>query len=114
MPEFTGHKDLRASLRILWRWRWLFLACVVAAPLVAFLIERGNPKVYRSTALVGVNQTTVNTSLLNGGGSFSTTNVQAIAQLVTTSPVAAVAAGSFHPPANPAKIASEVSASGDQ
>ena len=55
----------------------------------------------------------MNSSLLSGGGSFSTTNVTAIAQLVTTSPVAAVAADLMHPPADAGEIVSEVSASGD-
>lgn len=113
MPEFTGHKDLRAYLRILWRWKLLFLALVVAAPVAAYLIQRGNPRMYRSTALVGVNGATVNTGLLAGGGSFSTTNVTAIAQLVTTTPVAADAARLLHPPGNPGEIAGEVSATGD-
>ena len=113
MPEFTGHRDLRSYLRILWRWKWLFLVFVVAAPAAAYLIERGKPNIYRSTALVGVNQATVNTALLNGGGSFSTTNITAIAQLVTTTPVAKIAASLLHPPADPGQIVSEVSASGD-
>ena len=60
-------------------------------PLGTWLLDRGKPSVYTANALVGVNQTTVNTSLLNGGGSFSTSNVLAIAQLVTTTPVAEVA-----------------------
>ena len=113
MPDFTGTKDLRDYLRMLWRWKLLFLVFLVAAPVAAYLLERGKPNVYQSSALVGVNQTTVNTSLLSYGGSFSTTNVTAIAQLVTTSPVATVAADLLHPPANPGQIVGEVSASGD-
>lgn len=114
MPEFTGTKDLRSHLRILWRWKVLFLLVLIVVPLAAYLIERGKPKTYQASALVGVNQATVDTSLVNGGGSFSTTNVTAIAELVTTAPVAQVAAGLMHPPGNPAQIAGEVSASGDQ
>jgi capsular exopolysaccharide synthesis family protein len=115
MPEFTGHKDLRAYLRILWRWKLLALVFIVGAPVAAYLLERGKPAIYRSTALVGINETTVNTALLGGstGGSFSTTNVTAIAQLVTTTPVADIAAGLLHPAANPGEIVGEVSASGD-
>lgn len=113
MPEFTGTKDLRAYLRMFWRWKWLFLFFVIAAPVTAFLLERGNQTTYQSSALVGVNQTTVNTALLNGSGSFSTTNVTAIADLVTTTPVADIAAGLLKPPGNPAQIASEVTATGD-
>ncbi|HWC85563.1 MAG TPA: polysaccharide biosynthesis tyrosine autokinase [Solirubrobacteraceae bacterium] len=113
MPEFTGHHDLRTYLRILWRWKLLALVFIVGAPLAAYLLERGNPAVYRSSALVGVNQTTVNTTLLGGGGSFSTTNVTAIAELVKTTPVAEIAAGLLHPPAAPGQILGEVSATGD-
>jgi capsular exopolysaccharide synthesis family protein len=113
MPELTGTKDLWSHLRALWRWKWLFLFFLIAAPVVAYLMEHGTPKVYKSSALVGVNQTTVNTSLLNNSGSFSTSNVTAIAQLVTTTPVADVAAGLLNPPGNPSQIAGEVSASGD-
>jgi tyrosine-protein kinase len=113
MPELTGHRDLTTYLRILWRWRLLFVVCVVAVPLAAYLIESSKPKVYRSSALVGINQATVNTALVSSGNSFSTNNITAIAQLVTTTPVARIAAGLLHPPANPRRIVGEVSASGD-
>ncbi len=113
MPEFTGHNDIRSYLRVLWRWKLLFLALVIACPLAAYLLERGKPNVYQSQALVGVNQESVVTTLLDNSGGFSTTNVTAVAQLVKTSPVADVAAGLMHPPANPSQIASEVSATGN-
>lgn len=114
MPQFTGTKDFRGYLRILWRWKFVLLAFLIAAPLAAYLIERGKPNIYQSSALVGVNSETVNTSVLGNSGSFSTTNVTAIAQLVTTRPVARDAAARMRPPANPAQIAGEVSASGNQ
>jgi receptor protein-tyrosine kinase/non-specific protein-tyrosine kinase len=114
MPEFTGTKDLREYARILWRWKLLFLVFVIGAPVAVYLIERGKPNVYQSSALVGIGQETVDTTVLgNANGSFSTTNVQAIAQLVTTRPVAQVAARFMRPPANPGQIVGEVSASGD-
>lgn len=111
MPQFTGTKDFRSYLRILWRWKFVLLAFVIAAPLAAYLLERGKPNVYQSSALVGVNSATVNTAVLGSSGSFSTTNVQAVAQLVTTRPVAREAALLMHPPANPPQIAGQVSAS---
>jgi|SRR5579884_168430 len=113
MREPAGTRDLRSYLRIVWRWKLLILLFVVAAPAAAYALEAGKPNIYQSRALVGVNQTTVNTSLLNSSGSFQTTNVTAIAQLVTTTPVADLAASLISPPANPAQIVSEVSASGD-
>lgn len=113
MPEFSGTKDLRSYFTVLWRWKWLFLAFLVAAPVIAYVIKSGERSVYSSTALVGVSQTTVDTSAINGGGSFSTTNVQAIAELVNTTPVAEVAAGFMRPHPSPSQIAGEVSATAD-
>ena len=115
MPEFTGHKDLRTYLRIVWRWKWLVLVLVIGAPLVAYLLERGKPEIYKSSALVGVSQTTVDTSVLGSAnsGTFSTSNVTAIADLVNTTPVAEIAAGLMHPPQHASSISGEVSASGD-
>src|SRR3954466_11951132 len=80
----TGHTDLAGYLRALWRWKLLFLACVVAVVATAALLALRQPDTYSSTALVGVGQTTVNAAPLGAGGSFSTTNVDAIAELVTT------------------------------
>jgi succinoglycan biosynthesis transport protein ExoP len=110
MPEFTGHNDLRGYLRAVWRWKWLLLGFLVIVPAAAYVLESGKPKIYDASALVGINQATVGPS---GGGSFSTSNVTAIAQLVTTSPVASAAADLMHPPANASEIASEVTATGD-
>lgn len=113
MPDFTGTKDVRGYLRILWRWKVLILVVFLIPPIIAFLLEQGKPSVYRSTALVGINQATVNGSSFGGGGSFSTTNVTAIAELVTTTPVAQMAASLMHPPAAPGEIVGEVSATAD-
>src|SRR3954469_17328010 len=109
----TGHTDLAGYLRALWRWKFLFLSCVVAVVATASLLALRQPDTYRSTALVGVGQTTVNAGSLGTGTSFSTTNVDAIAELVTTTPVAAIAAGLMHSPADPAQVAGEVSAVAD-
>ena len=110
----TGHTDLAGYLRALWRWKFLFLACVVAVVATAALLALRQPDTYRSTALVGVGQTTVNAAPMGTGSSFSTSNVDAIAELVTTTPVAAIAAGLMHPPAEPAQVAGKVSAVADK
>ena len=113
MPEFSGHNDLRAYLRVLWRWKFLFVLLVIAAPVAAYLLEHGKPKIYQSSALVGINQETVNSSLISGGGGFATTNVTAIAELVNTTPIAVQAAKFMTPPTTVAGIGGSVSASGD-
>lgn len=110
MPEFTGTKDLRSYLRVLWRWKFLFLFFLVVTPVAAYLLEQGKAKSYQASTLVGLNGATVG----GGGGSFTTTNLNAIARLVTTSPVAQTAAGYMHPPADPNQIVGEVSASADE
>jgi capsular exopolysaccharide synthesis family protein len=92
----------------------MFLIFLIGAPVVAYLIASSKPNMYRSSALVGVNSATVDTTVLtNGGGSFSTTNVQAVAELVTTRPIARAAAALMTPPANPNQIVGEVSTSAD-
>jgi tyrosine-protein kinase len=111
MPEFSGTKDLRSYLTILWRWKFLLLFFLIAAPLVAYLVDHGKPKVYQASALVGTNAATVSGPT---GGSFTTNNIAAIARLVTTTPVAQIAGGLLHPPASPGQIVGEVSASADQ
>ena len=113
MPEFTGTKDLCTYVRIPWRWKLLFLLFLIGAPAAAYLIERGKPNMYKSSALVGVNEATVDTTLLGNSGSFSTTNVQAVAQIVTTRPVAQAAGKLMNPPGDPNQIIGEVTASAD-
>lgn len=107
MPEFTGRSDLRSYLRVLWRWKLLFVALLVAAPLATYLLERGKPKLYRSSALVSVANISV------PGTNFSTGNIQAIARLLTTTEVADLAGQKLTPPTSGAAIVGEVSASAD-
>lgn len=113
MPEVTGTRDLRSYLRMFWRWKWLFLFFLIAAPAAAYASDQGHAPTYSATTLVGVNQATVNSSLVNGSGSFSTSNIVAIAQLVTTTPVADIAAGLLSPRGDPGQVAGEISATGD-
>ena len=110
MTPQPERSDPRAILRILWRWKLLFLAILVAAPVISYLVVRNKPKVYESSTLISVTSAQV-----SGGtaGSIGVSNVVAIARLVNTSPVASVAAKLLNPPANPAVIAGEVAASGD-
>lgn len=104
MPEFTGHNDLRSYLRVIWRWKLLFVALLIAAPAVTYLLERGKPKIYQSHALVYVNQATI------PGTSISTTNVESIAQVLTTTPVADIAGKQLNPPQPGSAIIGSVSA----
>jgi non-specific protein-tyrosine kinase len=114
-PDPSERTDPRALLSTLWRWKLLFVAVLVVAPVAAYLIESRKPKEYQSSTLVTIQASTVDTSAIgSASGSFSTSNIFAIARLVTTSRVAAIAASLLHPPADPGSIAGEVSADGDQ
>src|ERR1700744_2172578 len=95
MPEFSGQSDLRSYLRVLWRWKYLFVALLIAAPAVTWVLEHGKPKVYQASTLVGINSETVSGSV--SGSGFSTNNIETIARLVTTTGVAPAAGAHMHP-----------------
>ena len=106
-PESTGQQDVGTYLRILWRWKLLFLAFLVLIPLGTYLYERGKPNVYQSSVLVEPTSGSVSV----GSSSVPTVNLLAVAKLVTTTPVAKAAVHFLHPRASPAALLGEVSAS---
>jgi capsular exopolysaccharide synthesis family protein len=114
MPEFTGGRDIRSYIRTVWRWKLLIVFLVVGASAVAYLIEHGKPSQYSSTATVSVSSS--NDSVTSGTGGndvFTNGNVTAIAQVVTTSSVADIAAARLKPAETPGEALSGVSATAD-
>jgi capsular polysaccharide biosynthesis protein len=109
MPEFTGHRDLRAYMRMVWRWKFLILVIVVAAPAIAYYVEHGKPRIYQSSAVLSINTATVSTT----GGAFTTNNIEAIAALVNTTTVADIAGGRMKPAVPGSSIIGDVTASAD-
>lgn len=106
--DLNGHQDLTTYLRILWRWKLLFLAFVVLIPLGAYLVESGKQKVYESSTLVEPQNGTSGPLPVTSG------NTLAVARLVTTAPIARRAALLLNLPVRDAgQLAGEVSASGD-
>jgi len=110
MPEFTGHRDIRSYIRSIWRWKLLILVLVVGAPAIAYLMEHGKPKEYSASTTVSLIQ---NGSISTAGTVFQENNVQAVAQLITTSSVASIAGAELKPPQSAGDAVSGVSASGD-
>lgn len=109
--ETTGTRDLRMYLRILWRWKFLFLLFLVAFPVAAYLIERGKPKTYQSSTLLEL-QAGTGTA---GSAPVAAGDVQAAARIVTTTPLAEKAAVLMNLPASSGSdLVGEVSASADQ
>jgi capsular exopolysaccharide synthesis family protein len=104
MPQFTGTRDLRSYVRVIWRWKWLLILIVVAVPAIAYFLEHRKPHTYASTVLVSVSA-----AGLAGSGS-STDNIDAIAALVATTPVADIAGDFLKPPLSGASIVGDVSA----
>jgi len=96
MPEFTGHRDIRSYIRVIWRWKLLIVVLVVGAPVVAYLLERGKPNQYSATATVSPNSS--GTVATTGTSVFQTDNIDALSQLITTSSVATVAGAELKPP----------------
>lgn len=112
MPEFTGHRDIRSYIRAIWRWKLLIIVLVVGAPAVAYLLERGKPNQYSATATVSpTNSGSVATT---AASVFQTDNIDALAQLITTSSVATVAGTQVQPAQSGPEIVDGVSTSADE
>ncbi len=106
-PEPTGQQDLMTYVRILWRWKLLFLCFLVLIPLGAYFLERGKPKIYQSSTLIEP----LNNSISTGSGvPIVALNLTGVAALVTTTDVARAAAALLHPPGDPGSLLGEVSA----
>jgi capsular exopolysaccharide synthesis family protein len=116
----ASRDDPRSYLKLLWRWRLLFVAFVVGVPLATFLYASQLTKVYQSSVLLDENLSPVDTSLFtsSGGAAPSTSStietIGGLAQVIDTLAVARVAALHLHPPpANPASLLGAITATGD-
>ena len=109
------HGDLRAYIRVLWRWKLLILAFVVVIPVAAYIFVSSKPKVYEASVLMQVQALAVDTSLF--GADVPPPQAQTLlsaARLVTTTAVAATAAKELgEPPSNARKLLSDVTATAD-
>jgi succinoglycan biosynthesis transport protein ExoP len=109
--ESGGTQDLRTYVRIFWRWRFLFLAIVVVIPFAVYFLESGKPKTYQSSTLIELQDVSV--SLGSTSAPVQTGNIDAVARLVTTTPVAKVAGRLVHPPQDPGFMVKAVTATAD-
>lgn len=108
-PEQT---DLRSYLRTLWRWKLLFLALLIATPVVSYLLEARKIEQYQSSTLMQVNST-LDPGLF-GGSAPPTASLPAIARLVKTRPLAVGAAKFLKPPpAEPTSLLGQIEAQPD-
>ena len=85
--------DPRVYLRALWRWKWIFLVIVVVIPVGVYLVVSREHKVYQSSALLEVQPVAVDAARFSAGGAPSSSQIlNAVAALMTTTPVANQAA----------------------
>ncbi len=85
--------DVRAYLRVLWRWKLLVAAFVVVIPVATYVYVSSKPKVYAASTLLQVQALAVDTSLF--GTEQPAPQAQTLlsaARLVTTTAVAQTAA----------------------
>jgi succinoglycan biosynthesis transport protein ExoP len=117
----AGRSDLRSYMRILWRWKFLFLAIVLIIPIATYFYERGRPKVYQASTLVEITggQSTGLAELLSGNNIVETgpdtTDLLVDATLVSTDAIAEEAAKFLHPrPADPTSLVGSITTNPDQ
>lgn len=114
MPEFTGRRDIRSYIRTIWRWKLLIIVFVVGTPAVAYIIEHGKPNNYQSSSTVAFSAPATSSNFtLPGSSIYQTGNVQAVARLITTPAVAALAGQLMKPRVAGSSIVGSVSASAD-
>lgn len=115
MPEFTGHRDMMSYVRTIWRWKLLILVLVVGAPVVSYLVERNKQPTYQASALISINNATSSSSASANAASspFATGNINAIARLLTTTPIADIAGRQMSPPVSGLAIVNDVTATAD-
>jgi len=106
--------DVRAYLKLLWRWKILVVAIVVAVPTAAYGYVSSQPKVYQSSVLMQVQQLTVDTSLFAEAPPPQGQVLTSAARLITTTGVAQAAAKELEePPANARSLLGGVTATAD-
>src|SRR6266480_461888 len=96
--QLNDQQDLRTYARILWRWKWLFLAFLILIPLGVYLFEQRKAKIYQASTLMELQD--ISSSLGASGAPVLTGNLDAVAALVSTRPVALLAAHLLHQPAS--------------
>jgi capsular exopolysaccharide synthesis family protein len=98
------HGDLRAYLRVLWRWKLLVLAFVVVIPVATYVYTSSKPKVYEAGTLLQVQALAVDTSLFGTDAPAPQgQTLLSAARLVTTTAVARRAAETLREPQSTAR-----------
>ena len=90
--RYASPPDLRSYLRMVWRRKWVALACLVLIPGGVYYFSSRAPKSYEAAAQLQVRAQSVDTSLFTTDTSPPEQALAATARLVETTPVARLAA----------------------
>jgi capsular exopolysaccharide synthesis family protein len=114
IPE-SVQRDPRAYLRILWRWKLLFVVIAVVVPSAAMLL-RGDPPppTYESTVLMQIQPYVIDTSLVEGSFSRSQSLATTARLIRTTSVARAAAALLTSPPDDPRSLLNQIRVEPDE
>ncbi len=107
MTPANQPRGLREYLRLVWRWKWLALACVLIIPLTVYLSSSVSTKVYESSTKLLVQPGTSPRAVLNPVAAATPTiqqTVLATAQVIKSPAVALQAGSSLRPRATPEEI----------
>ena len=117
----SAKSDPRGQFRVFWRWKWLFLVVLIGVPVGVYLVVSRQAKVYQSSVLLKEDALPTDTSIFNNGqaplqsGAPDPVTLGGEARVVTTAPVAKLAARHLHPrPSNPISLLNGITASADQ
>ncbi|MHB1537449.1 MAG: polysaccharide biosynthesis tyrosine autokinase [Solirubrobacteraceae bacterium] len=116
----TGSSDLRTYLKALWRWRLIFLAFVVLAPAIAYVVASREPYVYQSSVLLQEDALPVSGALFTSEGAAAPSSAPEAetltgeARVIETPAVARLAASHLHPaPAGTGALLADVKATAE-
>lgn len=90
--------DPRHYLRLIWRWKWLFLATLILFPAAIFGLSSSLDKEFEAKTTLFVQSTTVASSDFSEDITVSTSSPDAVARLIETPLVAEVAARTLGEP----------------
>ncbi|MEJ7785096.1 MAG: polysaccharide biosynthesis tyrosine autokinase [Solirubrobacteraceae bacterium] len=111
----SEQSDIRTYLGVLWRWRVLVIAFVVAIPMAVYAYVSSQPKIYESNVLLQVQPLAVDTSLFNTAvPAPQAQTLLSAARLITTTAVAEAAAKELEePPSSARQLLAKITATAD-
>jgi capsular exopolysaccharide synthesis family protein len=96
--------DLNHLLRLLWRRKWIVVACTLILPVATYVVSSTIEKTYESSVTIQVQPSQVDTTLFEGGSSPQVGAITAVARLIQTTSFAKAAARRLDPPSKDPRV----------